>query len=215
MPIVVTGGALVDGPSADEMQSRLYIPEAPPEPTPVLLFLHGRGEAAERAPLDEAPGIHGPLWYCSQGNPLGFVVVWPQLRSVDDRWHDAETLRRALAIVRAVCDERRLERRIGVTGFSIGGLGCFALARHLASGADDDIRAAALVPVDAYNPPPPAARGRGTSSSRCGRARGLRRRGRLRVASRPRPGTVGAPVTVRGETLTTQVVVGRLDPYGQ
>ena len=150
---------VVAGPQHGAVRSALCEngAEPPEDGWPLLVFLHGRGEAADRyADPKEGAAVHGPLWRRREkGWEPPFLVVCPQLATADCRWHEARNLLAVTRIIADVCrgPYRVNPSRILVTGFSIGGLGCYALAQTWAKSRAVS-RPCALLPVDAYDEPP-------------------------------------------------------------
>lgn len=115
-----------------------YIPAAYRAPAPLLVFLHGSGEAG--ADL-KAVTAHGPWDYARSHADFPFVIVAPQL-DVDQEWNPA--------LVKAVIDDAEaglpLDRsRIYVTGLSRGGGGSWDFAMTY------PCIAAAIAPVSGYS----------------------------------------------------------------
>ena len=122
----------------------------PPAGWPVLVFLHGSGEAA---PMDlhAAMTAHGPL-RASSGDQATrrFIVVAPQLPAPGGNVWQAQA-RAVEAIAEAVAREFGGDRtRFYLTGFSLGGNGVLSI------GSRRSDFWAALWPVDPTQPPPPA-----------------------------------------------------------
>ena len=153
------------GPAAGVLRSVVCIPQRnlPRAGWPLVVFLHGRGESNADY-KDPAAGavVHGPLyrrhWFGWQPN---FVVLCPQLPNGNVRWHQPAILQQLSAIINRVVNRYDVNpNRIAVAGFSIGGLGCYALARHRQNARGWRIRR--ILPVDASdanrawrNPPAP------------------------------------------------------------
>lgn len=150
---------MVEGPVSGTITSVLSIPDAPPPPGgwPLVIWLHGRGEAADayRDPMVGAM-VHGPLWRRHKtGWQPPCVVLCPRLLTASHRWHTQEVLRQVDSVVERLLTSSACalaQQRIAATGFSIGGLGCYALAWHRQKRQGWQIRA--MLPVDTYNPPP-------------------------------------------------------------
>jgi len=101
---------------------------------PLLLFLHA---SEERGTDRELLKKHGPLKLIVRGQQFPFMVLAPQCPA-NRSWNS----RALLALVDAVCAHNRVdERRLYVTGISMGGYGTWALAL-----AQPD-RFAAIVPI--------------------------------------------------------------------
>jgi predicted peptidase len=150
---------LCDVPGAGDDAIRQYWLYRPAEaagraPWPVLLFLHGRGEARSNQGQFQGPGAvlwHGPPPRLCQGPGWGhpFLIVSPQLPEYASRWHQRRRVEEVEAILDGVIRSHQGdEGRVYATGFSIGGLGAVAIA------AQGRRRFAALLPVDAYDPEP-------------------------------------------------------------
>lgn len=145
-----------------DLSYRLYVPSDYGQAAhlhPIVLFLHGIGEAYADDPPGGAVRIghdnllrHGPpklldavgLATLMPEHPLrtSFVVVSPQLPDRATPWGDA----RVVASLAALIDRLRASRdqRVFLMGFSKGGRGVFELAAALAPETF-----AALVPLDA------------------------------------------------------------------
>jgi hypothetical protein len=123
---MITGSvASIPGGAAGPL--RALILDAPAGNAPVLLFLHGRGEASPR--LDDLPHVcrHlSPPFQALCGALQGVTVVAPQAPHLpDENWSWAAhtpALQRFLA-------GRFGGRRLLATGFSRGGLGVLQLCR--------------------------------------------------------------------------------------
>lgn len=102
----------------------LYLPEdyeRVPRPWPLLMFLHGAGERGNDLSLVK---VHGPPKLIEQGKRFPFIVLAPQCPQ--DGWWDIEALKALLDSVLAA--HRVDERRIYLTGLSMGGYGTWDLA---------------------------------------------------------------------------------------
>ena len=87
---------------------------------PLMLFLHGAGERGTNL---DAVTVHGPPKLVKQGNDLPFVIVSPQC-PVGLIWDDAALIGLLDDIVRR---HRIDQRRVYVTGLSMGGYGTWSL----------------------------------------------------------------------------------------
>ena len=107
----------------------LYLPDKygkdPTAKWPLLLFLHGAGERGHDIELVKR---HGPPKLAEKGEKLPFVIVSPQCPE-ESLW---EIERDALiALLDDVCETYRIdERKIYVTGLSMGGVGTWFLAAN-------------------------------------------------------------------------------------
>ena len=116
---------------------------------PVMLFLHGAGERGDDGARQTSVGIGPALkrfpWRYAA------IIVMPQC-PLAVQW-SPPVLEGALAALDTVLDSARVdERRVYLTGISMGGYGAFALAARYPS------RFAALVPVCGWGDPATMAR---------------------------------------------------------
>ncbi len=88
---------------------------------PLLLFLHGAGERGRDPELVKK---HGPPRLIAEGHGLPFIVVSPQCPA--GQWWSTDTLSALLDEVMASC--RVDERRVYLTGLSMGGYGTWGMA---------------------------------------------------------------------------------------
>ncbi len=88
---------------------------------PLLLFLHGAGERGNDLELVKK---HGPPRLVAEGHDLPFLVVSPQCPS--RRWWSDDVL--AALLDDAIARYRVDERRVYLTGLSMGGYGTWSLA---------------------------------------------------------------------------------------
>lgn len=122
-------------------------------PWPAIVFLHGIGERGGPGELDRVARWGLPRLRLAAAPPAGapafrFLVVAPQCPA-DRTWRDAAMLDRLEALLDGlVADGRTDPERLTVAGFSMGGIGAFALALRLPG------RFAALVPVCGRCPEP-------------------------------------------------------------
>ena len=101
---------------------------------PLLLFLHGAGERG--ADLEQVK-LHGPPKLVEEGRPFPFVVVSPQV--AEGSWWDSNYLS---ALLDHVLQTYRIdEKRIYLTGLSMGGYGTWDLATR------EPHRFAAIAPI--------------------------------------------------------------------
>ena len=116
-------------------------------PLPILVFLHGYGEAAPRD-IRRALTLHGPLRTSSSPRARQeFIVVAPQLLIGGDLWHRyTDVLREIVSEVSSAHGGD--PQRLYLTGFSFGANGVFDLAA-----AQPDLWAA-LWAVDPTRMPP-------------------------------------------------------------
>ncbi len=107
-----------------ELDYLLYLPEKQPAgagATPLLLFLHGAGERGSNLALVRK---NGPPLLLEGGVELPFVVAAPQCPA--DMWWQLDSL---VALLDHLVEQHDIdERRIYVTGLSMGGYGTWALA---------------------------------------------------------------------------------------
>jgi predicted peptidase len=140
------------GPDGQKAKYSLFVPHGyrPDVPAPVILFLHGAGEAGSDGQKPTQVGI-GPAIRAREA-AFPFLVVFPQasdrVPATFGSWlpgqPDAD---RALAILDEVQREFRTDpQRVYLTGISVGGNGVW----HLAAAQPD--RWAAIVPVCGLGP---------------------------------------------------------------
>lgn len=120
-----------------EMPYLLYLPEnfkTEKKDWPLLIFLHGAGERGTDLDLVTR---HGPPKLIKQGQKFLFIMVAPQCPK--DRWWDVEELDAWLdALLKQLPVD---EKRIYLTGLSMGGFGTWAWAINRPD------RFAALAPI--------------------------------------------------------------------
>lgn len=119
--------------SASTGSTRRYAMYIPPEynktkrPWPLLLFLHGAGESGDDVDMTIR---HGPLKTAMMRGEFPFVVVAPQSQrglAAGGAWAAQEE--DVFAILNRVRADYRIDdSRLYLTGLSMGGFGCFALA---------------------------------------------------------------------------------------
>lgn len=90
---------------------------------PLLLFLHGRGEAGSDL---EKVKVHGPPKLIAAGKSFPFIVASPQ--APEGEWWSTDMLHGLLDEI--VGNYRVDQERIYVTGLSMGGFGTWALAQR-------------------------------------------------------------------------------------
>lgn len=110
--------------------------DAEREAVPLLLFLHGAGERGKD--LDKVK-MHGPPKIVEAGRDFGAIVVSPQCPK--DSWWTYETDALIALLDKVERDYNVDQKRIYITGLSMGGYGTFALA------ARQPERFAAVVPI--------------------------------------------------------------------
>lgn len=100
----------------------LYTPDAykdSDEDFPLIVFLHGAGE---RGTDLSKVSVHGPLQYIKEGNKINAVILAPQCPD-GVYWQPHEVA----ALVKKVIKENRIdEKRVYLTGLSMGGYGVWA-----------------------------------------------------------------------------------------
>jgi predicted peptidase len=123
------------------MNYLLYVPEgyaASRKRWPLILFLHGAGERGDDIEMVKK---HGPPKLVAEGRALPFVVLSPQCPK--EGWWSGDAQVAALdALLKETVSNLRIdERRIYVTGLSMGGFGTWRLA------AEFPRRFAAIAPI--------------------------------------------------------------------
>jgi predicted peptidase len=120
-----------------EMNYLLYLPKnynSAKEKFPLLLFLHGSGERGSDLNLVKR---HGPPKLIDQGKDFPFIVASPQCP--ENVWWSTEDLS---ALIDDLIQKYQVdEKRIYVTGLSMGGYGAWALVEKFPN------RFAAIAPV--------------------------------------------------------------------
>ncbi len=109
------------------------------KPLPLVLFLHGSGETGDDGKRQTYVGL-GPIARMNEKN-FPFFILFPQ--SHDRTWQaDSKDAQRALEMLAAVQKEYKIdEKRLYLTGLSMGGFGTWSLAEKYPD------RWAAIVPV--------------------------------------------------------------------
>ncbi|MEM9346779.1 MAG: alpha/beta fold hydrolase [Planctomycetota bacterium] len=103
---------------------------------PLILFLHGAGERGEDL---EKLKKHGPPKMIQKGHDFGAIVVSPQCPT--ESWWTKQVDHLAALLDKIELEYNVDEKRIYVTGLSMGGMGAFALCAHQPD------RFAAAVPI--------------------------------------------------------------------
>jgi hypothetical protein len=119
----------VEAAPNSELPLLVLTPEQGEAAAPVLLFLHGKGEAG--ASPGELPMVcvhQTPPWQAIVGRLPGTIVVAPQAPPLPskDEWNWRDHLSPLAQFIR----ERFANRRVVGTGFSRGGLGVLQMLRH-------------------------------------------------------------------------------------
>lgn len=125
-----------------EVEYLLYLPKtydaAIETKAPMTLFLHGSGE--RNGPLSLV-AKWGPPRLAAAGKDFPFVLVSPQCPR-EERWNSTEQLNRLTELVDHVVSSYGVdEKKMYLTGLSMGGYGAWALA------ARDPTKFAAVVPI--------------------------------------------------------------------
>ena len=139
------------GPKRVSMAYVLYLPEgyeASQEKFPVIVFLHGAGEAGTDG---NAVFAHGPAAELQRQGPSSafnkkfpFVLICPQCPPRGERWDQPVMLKAILALIDDVGKKVRLDPdRQYITGLSMGGKGTWLLAMEAPT------RFAAIAPLAA------------------------------------------------------------------
>jgi predicted peptidase len=118
----------------------LYLPKDydPAKKSPMILFLHGRGESY--GPLSLV-AKWGPPRFAARGDELPYVLVSPQCPG-DDSWSKPTQQQRLVELLDHIVKTYAIdEDHICLTGLSMGGYGSWRLA------ADHPQRLSAVVPV--------------------------------------------------------------------
>jgi predicted peptidase len=126
----------------------VYVPQKydPAKPAPIMLFLHGAGESKGGTKMPVEQGIaNGHIQKRAKDFPA--IVVIPQAEEVKvayaDRWLPKNPDgKRAIAMLETTMKEYKVdEKRVYLTGLSMGGYGAWAMA------AEYPDRWAAIVPI--------------------------------------------------------------------
>lgn len=114
-------------------------------PTPMILFLHGRGESGDEGGPTGTRQLFQGIGESIMWEPgrWPFVVVMPQKPDYNSQWTDHEAAVMAM-VDRAMADYTIDESRVYLTGLSQGGYGTW----HL--GANHADRFAAIAPICGY-----------------------------------------------------------------
>ncbi len=143
-------GRFIDKVFRDEAGEHKYVVFVPAayradKPSPAILFLHGAGERGTENRLPLTVGL--APYVQARAKTFPFLVVIPQCESTDGRilesWQIGSTEgRRALAILEDARKQFRIDdKRIVLTGWSMGGYGAWSLA------AAEPSRWSCVVPV--------------------------------------------------------------------
>lgn len=118
------------------MEYLLYHPEKyeEQESWPLVLFLHGAGERGDNI---EVVKKHGPPKLVEAGKSFPFIVVSPQCAK-GKRWESLELI---ALLDEVIANNKVDEKRIYVTGLSMGGFGTWELASYIPD------RIAAIAPI--------------------------------------------------------------------
>ena len=128
---------LKDGGTVDYL---IYLPKDydGTNPTPTMLFLHGRGESF--GPLSLV-AKWGPPRMAARGDRLNFILVSPQCPK-DDRWEHDSQQKVLIELLDHIQSKYKVDTdRVYLTGLSLGGHGSWRLA------SDHPQRFAAAAPV--------------------------------------------------------------------
>jgi predicted peptidase len=125
-----------------DMEFLMYLPQKydgdKDKTWPLVLFLHGRGES--NGPLSLV-AKWGPPRFAQRGDDLPFILVSPQCPR-DGRWSDETRQKQLDMLLKSLSKSHRVDqKRIYLTGLSMGGYGSWTLA------ANHPDRFAAVVPV--------------------------------------------------------------------
>lgn len=120
----------------------LYLPKEyeRKEKMPLLLFLHGAGERGDDLELVKT---HGPAKLVEQGKEFPFVIVSPQCPK-NQRWNPTDLI---ALLDHIIANYKIDEKRIYVTGLSMGGNGTWKLAAEIPN------RIAAIIPICGWGDP--------------------------------------------------------------
>lgn len=134
MKLKVADGAVVD--------YLLYLPKTfkvnGPKKFGLMIFLHGSGES--EGPLSIVANW-GPPMMAARGDDLPWVIVSPQCPK-EDEWESDIQQKRIAELLDSVVENHNIdEKKIYLTGLSMGGCGCWRMA------ADHPNRFAAVAPI--------------------------------------------------------------------
>lgn len=118
----------------------LYLPEdyQAGKESPIMLFLHGRGESD--GPLSVV-AKWGPPLLVAEGQQLPYILISPQCPK-EDSWSSATQQTRLIELLDAIVEKFGGDaNRIYLTGLSMGGSGSWRMA------ADQPEKFAAVVPI--------------------------------------------------------------------
>ncbi len=119
-----------------QMDYLLYLPKGyeKQDSWPLVLFLHGAGERGDDLELVK---VHGPPKLIAAGKDFPFIVASPQCAK-DRRWEPIELV----ALLNDLGKKYKVDdRRVTVTGLSMGGFGAWELATYIPH------RLAAIAPI--------------------------------------------------------------------
>ena len=130
-------------PNGDKVPFDLFVPHhyTGKELFPLILFLHGAGEreGGKQKPVDV--GL-GPAIRKYGEKDFPFFVLFPRCRANRNWMADGDDAQRAMAILEFVQNKYKIdERRIYLTGLSLGGFGTWSLAARYPD------KWAAIVPI--------------------------------------------------------------------
>jgi len=143
-------GRFIDKVFRDDSGEHKYVVFVPAAyradtPSPAIVFLHGAGERGNENRMPLTVGLAPFVQARAQTFP--FIVIFPQCETTDGRilesWQsNSADGRRVLAILEAAEKDYRIdERRVVLTGWSMGGYGAWSLA------AAEPSRWSAVVPL--------------------------------------------------------------------
>jgi predicted peptidase len=139
------------GADGQEVKYALFVPHSytPEKPVPVILFLHGTGEAGTDGQAQTRVGLGAAVRAREKTFPL--LVIFPQAQKADwsnklnliQMWYPGHPEGdRALAILAEVQQQYQTDpKRLYLSGISMGGFGTWALAEKFPD------RWAAIVPI--------------------------------------------------------------------
>ncbi|HEX8913909.1 MAG TPA: prolyl oligopeptidase family serine peptidase [Humisphaera sp.] len=107
----------------------LYLPadygKDPAKKWPVILFLHGSGEAGDGTTQVRKVAVHGPPKVAEREKDFGFIVISPQ-NPPKQRWQPAQVVGLLDSVMKA--QKQADADRVYLTGLSLGGFGSWATA---------------------------------------------------------------------------------------